>query len=74
MIIDVILDRSAGVPYDPVDKRSYMAEEARIFGFDRLEGAIRSGDAGAIRGELCGYVIEQGYDPAICRFVAQMDW
>ena len=72
MIIDLILDRKDGDPYSP-----------RQFYFDCLRygeighGITRAMDGGTeqdVKAELCAYIHENEYNPAICEYVKSVDW
>lgn len=72
MIIDLILNRHDGIPYD-----------SHRFYFDCLQygkvgdGITRAMDYGTeadVKRELCKYIHTQGYSPDICRYVNSVKW
>lgn len=75
MIIDYILDRRGGEPYDYEDFKQYVKDEERIFGFkDGLHEALSSGDEAAAKKALCSYILSQGYNREICKYVNSVAW
>lgn len=76
MIIDLILDRKDGCEYS-----------AREFYYECMEyGAVRvgpgyeiaramdGGGEGDVRRELCKYIDDEGYNPAIKDYVNSVNW
>ena len=75
MIIDMILDRKDGIPYDPGRFYSYCLGEESIFKFDRtITRAMDYGTEDDVREALCSYVIRAGYNPDICNYVRRKKW
>lgn len=73
MIIDAILDRRDGDPWDR-EAWEYVREEAEIFEFAELVRALDGGRNADMRRELCAYVDRGGYNPAIKEYVNSVDW
>lgn len=76
MIIDLILDRRDGVPYDPAlfafsvyDYREAFPEAA-----GPILAALESKTEQIVKHALCGYVLENGYDPALCDYINGVTW
>lgn len=77
MIIDLILDRRDGVPYDDAfEKCAYLYEEAQIFHFDELAQALDGGTESDVRNALCRYVDANGYGhiPGIKEYIRSVRW
>ena len=75
MIIDEILDRKDGGAYDAKDFYSFVMEEESIWDLPRdISRALDSGENEDVQKALCNYIIEQGYNPAICDFVKSQVW
>ena len=75
MIIDEILDRKDGGTYDAKDFCSFVMEEESIWDLPRdISRALDSGENEDVQKALCNYIIEQGYNPAICDFVKSQVW
>ena len=76
MIIDIILDRKDGEPYDA--KKFYLD----IMGYadiwpDLANPITRAMDGGTnedVRKALCDYIVSQGYNPSICDYVNSVEW
>jgi hypothetical protein len=75
MIIDIILDRQDGVPYNPARFASDCAEYEKIFQFDYgiAEAINRNDDEGA-KAAMCRYIDEQDYNPEIKEYVNSVGW
>lgn len=73
MIVDAILDRKDGHPYDE-DVLKYMYDEAIHFRFWNLARAIDSGTEKDIKRELCNYIDDNDYNPAIKKYINKVDW
>lgn len=76
MIIDLILDRRDGEAYDP--KEFYMevmeySETWPDIAFP-IASAMDSGTEQDVKNELCGYVLECGYNPEICEYINSVNW
>ncbi len=74
MIIDVILDRKNGRPYNSYDVLKYIYDEAMLFKFDYIIDALDYGDEIHIKRALCKYIDTQGYDPAIKDYINYVNW
>ena len=64
MIIDEILDRKAGRPYNAKAFYNYCMDY-----FDGLGDTI-----GDVQEALCGYILQQDYNPEICDYVRSVNW
>ena len=73
MIIDVILDRRAGDEYTENEMRRLYVY-AMDFKFWDLADALDSGDNKDIQRELCQYVSDQNYNPAIIDYINSVNW
>lgn len=73
MIIDVILDRRAGDEYTTNEMRRLYVY-AMDFKFWDLADALDNGDNEDIQRELCQYVSDQNYNPAIIDYINSVDW
>lgn len=75
MIIDAILDRRGGVPYNVDSFIQYCSEEIKMFEMNyKFPTAIIEGDNKFAREELCRYINEQDYNPDIKKYINAMDW
>ena len=72
MIIDIILDRKNGVPYDARNFYVALGEYGEI-GNDIAE-ALDVGEDEDIKRELCAYVIENDYNADICHYINSVSW
>ena len=76
MIIDLILDRRAGVSYDPVMFAFEVNDYADIFpelARPILE-AMSTKVEQCVKLALCSYVLESGYNPEICDYINAVSW
>ena len=76
MIIDEILERKEGMPYnskDFYDYVSYWAETDNDVGTG-IARALDGGTEEDVKRELCKYIKEQGYNPEICDYINSVNW
>ena len=76
MIIDEILERKDGMPYNSkefYDYVSYWAETDTDVGTG-IARALDGGTEEDVKRELCKYVKEQGYNPEICDYINSVNW
>ena len=76
MIIDLILDRRAGVPFDSVDFAFQVNDYKEIFpelARPILE-ALSSRCEQRVKHAICAYVLDNGYNPEICDFINSVSW
>ena len=76
MIIDEILERKEGMPYNSkafYDYISYWAETDNDVGTG-IARALDGGTEEDVKRELCKYVKEQGYNPEICDYINSVNW
>lgn len=81
MIIDLILDRKEwdDVGFDAYDAHSFyrecLAYNAVFTGIaDGITRAMDYGTNADVQRELCNYVTDNGYNPAICDYINSRDW
>lgn len=75
MIIDMILDRKDGFPYDARKAYDYVSHEEQTikmgYGIAR---AMDSGTNADVQEALCKYVEEQGYNANLCKYILSVNW
>jgi len=82
MIIDEILDRKCAEEegdfewYNPHDFYMYCMEESGIFDGigDAITRAMDFGTENDVRNAICNYIIDQNYNPDICKYVRSVQW
>lgn len=77
MIVDMILDRKEGTPYNAKVFYNYCMEEWSIFKYfigEEIAKAMDAGDNKRTQAALCKYINEQGYNPEICDYINGKDW
>lgn len=75
MIIDLILDRKAGVEYNVLNHLDYIKAEQEIFEFTpNIYEAFKSGDDNQAKRALCKYIDEHGYNPEIKEYIKSVSW
>jgi len=72
MIIDKILDRKDGDPYTPESFYRSIVRYGEI-GFD-ITAAMDHGTETDVKKALCRYVIENEYNPNICKYINKQNW
>ncbi len=72
MIIDKILDRKDGQPYNA----GKFYRDCRAYGDigNDIVNALDSGTEEQVKSALCAYVIENEYRPAICNYINRVTW
>lgn len=73
MIIDEILDRKAGRPYNAKAFYNYCMDYFDGLG-DMITRAMDGGTNGDVQEALCGYILQQDYNPDICDYIRSVDW
>jgi len=75
MIIDLILDRKAGDPYDPQLFADEVRDYAEVFpDLSPIIEAIGTQCEQRVKHELCAYVLENDYAPEICDYINSVTW
>lgn len=81
MIIDLILDRKGFeedgyAVYNPHEFYRHCLSYNVVFTgiADGITRAMDYGTNADVQRELCNYVIENGYNPAICDYINAVDW
>lgn len=72
MIIDLILDRKAGVKYD-ADRFFHRCLQYGDVG-NGITKAMTYGDEEDVKSAICEYVIQNDYPPEICDYVRSVRW
>lgn len=73
MIIDRILDRKDGTPYNAHDFYFYCLGYMRGIG-DKITAALDYGTEEDVKRALCEYVINNEYNPKICDYINSVSW
>lgn len=75
MIIDLILDRREGEPYEAEEFYGYVMEYETLFDMPRdISRAMDSGDEAAVKAALCEYLLTNGYNEKLCEYVRRQKW
>ena len=75
MIVDLILERREGEPYDAEDFYDYVIEAETLFDLPRdISRAMDSGDDEAVKAALCEYLRANGYNEKLCEYVRGQKW
>lgn len=75
MIIDLILDRRDGMPYDPREFYREILDYSEVFEFAYpIALAIEKGPEQVVKFELCRYIIDSGLNPEICDYINSVAW
>ena len=75
MIIDLILDRKDGEEYNTREfYYSVMEYESTLNSNREISRALDGGNESDIKKSLCDYIIENGYNTEICKYVNSVNW
>ena len=74
MIIDLILDRKDGYPYNVRDFFYYVSAYETKDGLFPISRALDSGTEEDVKRELCNYILENGYNKTICNYINSVSW
>ena len=76
MIIDLILDRKDGCSFDPVEFANEIQDYSDVFPeiCAPILQALESKTEQRVKHALCGYVLEQEYNPEICDYINAVSW
>ena len=76
MIIDLILDRKDGDPYNPKAFYNEVMEYSTIFDGigDNITRAMDSGTDEDVRNALCEYITKNKYNQEICDYINTVRW
>lgn len=76
MVIDLILDRKDGEPYDPKHFYNECMEYSAIFDgmFDAITAAMDYGTEKDMKEALCEYIGKNGYNPEIMDYINSVNW
>lgn len=72
MLIDAILDRAEGGEYSPKKFYDYISNWNSEY--DRVASALDCGEEEDVRRELCRYIDNNEYNPAIKDYVNSVKW
>ena len=72
MVIDLILDRRDGETYDTRDFYFRALQYSPVS--DAITSAMDYGTEKDVKRELCQYIIDNEYNPAICDYVNSVEW
>lgn len=73
MIIDLILDRKDGEPYNPREFYFSVMEYGGMFA-ERITRAMDEGTERDVKYQLCRYVLQCLYNEAICDYIESVNW
>lgn len=76
MIIDLILDRKDGQPYNAREFYNDVMQYAETWPelANPIARAMDEGDENDVRRELCAYIDNQDYNPAIKEYINSVQW
>lgn len=76
MIIDLILDRQDGIAYNPKTFYHEVMDYNSIFdhSFEYILKAMDEGTDYDVKRALCKYILDQGYDIEIMKYILSNTW
>lgn len=72
MIIDLILDRKDGIPYQSRKFYREVMEYGDVG--EGIASALDYGEEADVKRELAAYLISNGYNPEIEEYINSQDW
>lgn len=72
MIIDLILDRQNGIPYDAREFYNSVSQYGEIG--QEIATALDSGTERDVKKAIVMYLLENGYNADICTYAMSVDW
>lgn len=72
MLIDAILDRRDGVPYNAKKLYNYLFGSFKCY--EPVTYAMDYGTEEEVQEALCRYILEQDYNPDICSYIRSVKW
>lgn len=73
MIVDMILDRKDGTPYNARDFYQYCLGYMDGLG-DEITRAMDGSTNEQVQEALCQYIMKQEYNEAICEYIRSKNW
>ena len=70
MVIDLILDRKDGQPYNARKFYNNVCEYGEV----DIANAMDEGEEDEVKHELCKYVIDNKYNHNICQYITSVNW
>lgn len=74
MIIDLILDRKDGLPYNPKEFYNNVSKYSEDLADYNIPDMLDNGTEAQVKKALCQYIIEYGYSDKICDFINNVNW
>ena len=76
MLVDLILDRQEGVPYNLKEFRKHVKDYCRTFdSYKSVYNALLSSSEDEVKDELCKYIDEEWYgNPLIKNYIRSVSW
>lgn len=75
MIVDLILDRKDGVPYNAKETYHYITECESLFNKDYpISRAFDMGTNEDVQKALSKYITDEGYNSKIIEYIKSVDW
>ena len=72
MIIDLILDRKDGLPYN-AGEFFFNTQQYGEVGFD-ITAAMEGGTEQDVKRELCKYIKDNEYNMELCEYINSVNW
>lgn len=73
MIVDRILDRKDGTPYNAKELYDYCKDVGEGIGDDIVD-ALDYKTEEEVKDALCNYIVAQGYNLDICDYIRSVNW
>ena len=71
MIIDLILDRKDGKPYDA---REFYTQSSHYMEWNEICDALDDWENHDVQSALCDYIKSNEYNPDICDYINSVEW
>ena len=74
MIIDEVLNRKDGQPYEPKALYDYVTRCLDVDGAEQIATALDSGENRDVQNALCYYIDAHEYRPALKQYIQSVQW
>ena len=72
MIIDLILDRKDGAPYDAREFYNAVMEYGKVGHL--ITEMMDEGTELEVKAAICRYIVDNGYDSKVCEYIISVNW
>lgn len=74
MIIDLILDKKDGLPYNPREFYKQVKQYGKDIQFTDISDAMQEKNEYKVKQALCRYIVEFDYNLDIIKYILKVNW